>query len=120
MILFLPAAALLLWFEYQGVGAIFHTGIGATVLLIGAGIVTTVPLILFVYAARNIPLTLLGILQYTTPTLNLLLGILVYGEEFPSARLMGFLLVWSGLVIYLFEGTVYRTRQKRRLTGEKL
>jgi len=114
LILFLPAAALLFWFEYQGVGAIFHTSVLTTVLLIGAGIVTTVPLLLFAYAAHNIPLSLLGILQYTTPTLNLLLGILIYGEEFPSARLIGFLLVWSGLAVYLFEGTVHRMCQKRR------
>ncbi len=117
LVLFLPAAALLVFFEVEGVGAIFNTGWSTSLLLIGAGLVTTAPLLLFAYAAHNIPLSLLGILQYTAPTMNLLLGVFLYHEEFPAARMMGFVLVWSGLAIYVIEGTIHRTRQKRRLSG---
>ncbi len=115
LILFLPAAAVLFWFDYQGTGALFHSGAATSLLLIGAGLVTTVPLLFFAYAAHHIPLSLLGILQYTAPTMNLLLGVFFYHEEFPSARMTGFLLVWSGLAIYLLEGTVHRIRLKKRL-----
>lgn len=115
LILFLPAAAVLLWFEYQGTGALFHSGAAKSFLLIGAGLVTTVPLLFFAYAAHHIPLSLLGILQYTAPTMNLLLGVFFYHEEFPFARMTGFILVWSGLAIYLIEGTIHRTRLKKRL-----
>ncbi len=118
LMLFLPAAAVLLWFEYQGNGAAFHSGLSISLLLVGAGVVTTIPLLLFAYAAHNIPLSLLGILQYTAPTINLLLGILLYHEEFPYARVIGFVFVWSGLAIYLIEGTIHRTRQRKQLTNK--
>ena len=87
LILFLPAAAVLFWFEYQGAGALFHSGAVTSLLLIGAGLVTTIPLLFFAYAAHHIPLSLLGILQYAAPTMNLLLGVFFYHEEFPSARM---------------------------------
>jgi chloramphenicol-sensitive protein RarD len=116
LMLFLPAAAVLLWFEYQGHGAIFHSGLSISLLLIGAGVVTTIPLLLFAYAAHNIPLSLLGILQYTAPTINLLLGILLYHEGFPYARMIGFVFVWSALAIYLIEGTIHRTRQRKHIS----
>ena len=83
-----------------------HRSWSTTVLLIGTGLITTVPLLLFGYAAQKIPLILLGILQYTAPTLNLLLGIFVYGEDFPASRMIGFMLVWSGLAVFLTEGIV--------------
>ena len=118
LILFLPAAAVLFWFEYQGAGALFHSGAVTSLLLIGAGLVTTIPLLFFAYAAHHIPLSLLGILQYTAPTMNLLLGVFFYHEEFPSARMTGFLLVWGGLAIYLIEGTMHRIRLKKRLLQE--
>ncbi|MEE4165083.1 MAG: EamA family transporter RarD, partial [Desulfocapsaceae bacterium] len=115
LILFLPAAAVLLWFEYLGTGALFHSGLSQSLLMIGAGVVTTVPLLLFAFAAHHIPMSLLGILQYTAPTITFLLGLFLYHEAFPSSRMIGFLLVWSGLAIYLVEATIHRSRQKKRL-----
>ncbi|MBT8329957.1 MAG: EamA family transporter RarD, partial [Desulfofustis sp.] len=64
---------------------------------------------------QKIPMFWLGILQYTAPTLNLLIGVLVYGEEFPFYRLIGFLLVWSALVVLVAEGIVQRARQQRSI-----
>ena len=115
VILFLPAASLLLWFEYQGVGNLFRSGLSTSLFLMGAGVATTLPLLLFTFAARNIPLSMLGILQYTTPTMNLLIGIFLYNEEFPPARMTGFIFVWCGLVIYVVEGMLQRHRLKERL-----
>ena len=60
------------------------------------GVVTAVPLLLFAVAAQRVPFTLLGALQYLVPTINLLLGWLVYDESMPADRLVGFALVWVG------------------------
>ena len=62
------------------------------------GVVTAVPLLLFAVAARRVPFTLLGALQYLVPTINFLLGWLVYDEPLPLDRLVGFALVWAALV----------------------
>jgi len=113
MIFFLPAVGFLIWLGYNGHGAFLQGNLSESLLMIGAGAVTTLPLLLFSYAAHNIPLSLLGILQYTAPTINLLLGVFLYHEGFPQARMTGFILVWSALVVFMIEGAVYRSRHKR-------
>ena len=72
-------------------------------LLAAAGPITAIPLLLFASAARRIPLSLLGMLQYIGPTLQLLIGIWLYHEPFGEARLAGFALTWSALAVYLLE-----------------
>jgi chloramphenicol-sensitive protein RarD len=71
---------------------------GDWVLVVLTGVVTAAPLLLFAVAAQRIPFTLLGALQYLVPTINLLLGWLVYDEPMPLDRLVGFCLVWAALV----------------------
>jgi chloramphenicol-sensitive protein RarD len=66
--------------------------------------VTIVPLLLFAYAARRIPLTTLGWLQYWVPTINLVLGVAVYDESMPPWRIAGFALVWIALVLITVDG----------------
>jgi chloramphenicol-sensitive protein RarD len=73
-------------------------------LLAAAGPITAIPLLLFAAAARRIPLSLLGILQYIGPTLQLLLGVWLYHEPFGGARLAGFILIWAALAVYSAEG----------------
>ncbi len=73
-------------------------------LLIGSGVTTAVPLLLFGAAAVRIPLVTLGLLQYLAPTLQFLIGVLVYGEPMPASRLAGFALVWVALVIFAADG----------------
>ena len=102
-ILFLPALLYLTLAGFNGSGAFLHSGPTVDLLMVGAGIVTTVPLLMFASAARQIPLTMVGILQYITPTLQFLLGVLVYHEEFDQARLIGFGIVWVALVIFWVE-----------------
>jgi chloramphenicol-sensitive protein RarD len=68
-------------------------------LLASSGIVTVVPLLAFAAAARRVPLSTLGLLQYLTPTLQLLAGVLLLGEHMPAARWAGFGLVWIALVL---------------------
>jgi chloramphenicol-sensitive protein RarD len=99
-LLFLPALAVLLWAESQGSGGFAHLGPRTDALLILSGAVTAVPLILFAYGARRIPLSMIGILQYLAPTLQLLCGVLLFHEPFTRVQAVGFALIWSALLIY--------------------
>lgn len=94
------AIAWLAWCEAQGTGAFGHTGAGLAALMIGSGVVTALPLALFAYGARLIPLSTVGLLQYVGPTLQFLIGVLVFREDFPHSRAIGFAVIWSALAIY--------------------
>ena len=85
--------------EVNGDAAFGHTSIKENVLLVSLGVVTAVPLLLFGTAASRSPLSLLGLLQYLTPTLQLLCGVLILGEPLPPERLAGFVLVWVALIL---------------------
>jgi chloramphenicol-sensitive protein RarD len=102
-ILFVPALIFLTYSDVTGSGAFLHTGAGTDLLLIGAGVVTTIPLLLFASAAQRIPLSTVGILQYIAPTLQFLLGVLVYKEPFDHSQLIGFGAVWLALIIFWAE-----------------
>ncbi len=110
--LFLPALLYLGSSEWTGSAAFLHHGIRTDLLLIGAGLVTTVPLLLFASAAQRIPLTLIGLMQYISPTMQFLLGVLVYGEAFPPERAIGFGLVWAGLIIFWLENFISHTHSR--------
>jgi chloramphenicol-sensitive protein RarD len=112
LVLFLPAVAYLLYRDASGVGAFIHQGVLITLLLILAGPVTSIPLLLFGYAARRIPLSMLGFIQYITPTMQFLLGVLVYFEPFPKARLVGFCIIWLALLVYSLEGVIFNRKIK--------
>ena len=99
-ILFIPAVAYLVFVEAAGTGAFLRTGFVSNWLMIGAGLVTTVPLLMFASAAKQIPLTTLGVLQYLAPTIQFLIGVLVYRETFDSFRLIGFSIVWLALIFF--------------------
>lgn len=107
-LVFLPAAGFLLWQEGQGHGAFGHAGFNATLLMLGSGVVTAVPLLFFGLAVRRIPLSVVGILQYLAPTLQFLLGVLVYHESFSQTHLVGYSLVWLALAIFWVEGYLQR------------
>jgi chloramphenicol-sensitive protein RarD len=102
-ILFLPALIYLVFVEINGSAAFLHTGIKADLLMAGAGVVTTIPLLMFASAAKRIPLTMIGILQYIAPTIQFLLGVLVYKEPFDHDHLIGFGIIWVALIIFWVE-----------------
>lgn len=102
-ILFLPALAYLGIVQAGNTAAFLHSGITLDLLMIGAGLVTTVPLLMFASAAKQIPLTMIGVLQYLAPSIQFLLGIFVYKEVFDNSRLIGFGLVWLALIIFWVE-----------------
>jgi chloramphenicol-sensitive protein RarD len=112
LVLFLPALGYLFYRNAQGIGAFGHQGWLITLLLVLAGPVTAIPLLLFGYSARKIPLSMLGFIQYITPTMQFLLGVFVYFEPFPKTRLVGFCIIWLALLVYSFEG-VYNNRKQK-------
>ena len=114
-VLFIPAAVVLAGLYFSGGGAFGHISPTVSLLLAGTGIITSIPLLLFGYAAHNIPLSTLGLLQYLAPTINLLLGIYIYNEEFPMQRMIGFVLIWSALALFLAENLLRRLRAKKML-----
>ena len=89
-----------------------HAAPGTQLLLLMAGPVTAVPLLFFAAGARRIPLSLLGLLQYTGPTLQLLLGVWLWHEPFPVQKQAGYALIWISLALYAAEGLWMNSRQK--------
>ncbi len=85
-------------------------------LLVAAGPITSIPLLMFAAGARRLPLSLIGVLQYITPSLQLLLGVWLYNEELDGARLVGFIAIWCALVLYSAEG-LWRTFTIRPAPG---
>ena len=112
-VLVLPAAGYLLWLSGQGAGTFGTDGVAHAVLLAGAGLVTAVPLLFFSAAATRVPLTTLGLLQYLAPTFQFAIGVFLYGEPLPPARLVGFVLVWAALAVFTVELLGHRRRQIR-------
>jgi len=109
-IMFAPAVLYLVYAQKHGFGAYGNISTFQTILLVLAGVVTTLPLLMFGSAARTIKLTTLGVLQYISPTIQFVLGVFVFGEPFTPARLVGFAIIWLALVIYSLEGIAVRRR----------
>ena len=117
LFMFLPALAYVLWAEAgHGGGFIGGWSLGTQLLLVCSGVVSAVPLIGFAYGVRRIPLSVVGLLQYIAPTLQLLLGVWYFHEPFGAAQLLGFGAIWLGLAIYASEGL---WRARRRVAADR-
>ena len=101
-----------LWLQQQGSGHFAHLGVATDLLLVLGGAVTAIPLLLFTAAARRLPYSLLGFLQYIAPSLQFLLAVLVFGEPLTTAHIVCFAAIWTALAIFTLDGlrTVARTR----------
>ncbi|MCG5259221.1 EamA family transporter RarD [Cupriavidus gilardii] len=104
LLLFPFAIAALGWMFSTGQAGFPDASPGVQFLVAMAGPVTAVPLLFFAAAARRIPLSLLGLLQYTGPTLQLLLGVWLYHEPFPADKQLGYAMIWVSLALYALEG----------------
>ena len=105
------AVAVLLWVEARGTGAFGHSTATIDALLLGSGLITALPLALFAYGARRIPLSTVGLVQYIGPTLQFLLGVWLFHEPFTRERGVGFAFIWAALVIYAADG-LWRNRRQ--------
>jgi chloramphenicol-sensitive protein RarD len=112
LVLAAPAAALLVWIEARGDGHFTENPPWQALLLVSVGVATVVPLLFFAAAARRVPLSTIGLLQYLTPTLQLLCGVLLLGERMSPARWAGFGLVWVALVVLTVDSL--RAASRRR------
>lgn len=112
-IVLLPAAGYLIWLEANASGTFGHQGLGVDALLVGAGVVTAMPLLCFGAAATRIPLATLGLLQYLTPIMQFALGVWVFHEAVPPVRWLGFALVWLALIVFTAESFRHRRRALR-------
>ncbi|MDP4091185.1 MAG: EamA family transporter RarD [Bacillota bacterium] len=110
------AAAYIIYRQISGQGAFATKGTGVILLLLGAGVVTAVPLLLFAKGAKRIPLSLLGFTQYISPTISLFLGVFVYRENFTAVDIISFGCIWLALVIYSMS-QVGLLKRKTVITG---
>lgn len=106
-----PVALVIVGVEVATQSLKFGDGdVWTTVLLIGLGPVTAIPLLLFGYAASKVPLSWMGFMQYVSPTLQFLVGVFVMSEPMPPIRLLGFALVWVGLLILMIDAVARNRR----------
>lgn len=105
LILFPLALAYVAWLAMHGQNAFLNAPSDTTRwLLVAAGPITAIPLLLFAAGARRIPMAVLGMLQYLSPTIQMLLGLWVFHEAFSAERMAGFIVIWSALAVYMAEG----------------
>jgi chloramphenicol-sensitive protein RarD len=97
MLSFIPYATFLLILQNNGTGQFGHH-LGLTLLLVSAGAITAIPLLLFNGSTTRLPYTVIGLLQYITPTIQFSIGVWVRHEAMPTARWIGFLIIWCALV----------------------
>ena len=105
----IPSLIYIYWLEAAQQAAFLHSDLQTNILLVGSGIITTLPLLWFTVAARLMRLSSLGILQYFAPTIQFLLGVLVFHETFNRTRLFAFCFIWLGLMIFSI-GTIRSLR----------
>ncbi|PKH43813.1 EamA family transporter RarD [Nocardioides alpinus] len=105
------AAAYILWLMATSQSNFASHGIGHALLFTTTGIITAIPLMLFGAAAIRVSMVSLGLLQYLAPTIQFALGILVFHEDMPASRWIGFGLVWVALAIFTVEALNHRRRQ---------
>jgi len=115
MVLFPLAAGYVIWLTAHGQNAFINTDSNTTRwLLVAAGPITAIPLVLFAAGARKIPMSVLGLLQYLSPTMQFLLGVWLFHEAFTATRLVGFVLIWLALALYAAEGLLKRPQPVAR------
>jgi chloramphenicol-sensitive protein RarD len=114
-VLAIPALITLIVIRGRGDLAFGHAGTGNALLLAGTGAITAIPLLLFGAGMRRLPLTVIGLLQYLAPVLQFAVGVGIRHEPMPTARLVGFSLVWLALIVLTVDGV----RNQRNTAAER-
>lgn len=117
-VVFVPALAVVSILAGTGNGAFGRAGAGNALLLVASGVATAVPLLLFAAASRRVPLSTVGLLQYVTPLMQLAIGVFVFDEPMPPARLVGFAIVWVALAVFTADSLRSAHGTRRRLAAE--
>jgi chloramphenicol-sensitive protein RarD len=115
-----PAGIVLAVLHSGGEGTFTNAGTGHALLLVSSGVATAIPLLLFAAAARRIPLSTVGLLQYVTPLMQLAIGVFVYDEPMPPARLAGFVIVWVALAVFTVDSVRHARASSRRPVAESI
>jgi chloramphenicol-sensitive protein RarD len=114
VLLALPGLAYVLWLQRSGAG---HLGVSppATAWLVACGPITAVPLVMFSWAARRVPFSVIGFLQFISPTLGFFIGVF-QGEAFTPLRAVSFAFIWGGAAVFAY-GAWRRSRPELRATA---
>jgi chloramphenicol-sensitive protein RarD len=111
-----PAVVFVAQLSARGEANFGHVSIGHTLLVVGSGAMTAIPLLFFAGSANRIPLSTIGLLQYLAPVIQLLIGVAIYHEPMPPGRLAGFALVWLALTLFTWDG-IRQARSRSRLSA---
>lgn len=108
------AVTYMLYLELTGPGTFIDYGAGHFALLLSAGLVTALPLLLFGTATKHISLSTIGMLQYLTPTMQMLWAVFVVNEHIAPLRWVGFIIIWGAVALYLLDIVLHSTRTANR------
>ncbi|MBN8951033.1 MULTISPECIES: EamA family transporter RarD [unclassified Rhizobium] len=100
LLLCIPATLYIIYLEARGEGHFYQTGLSDTALLLGCGLVTALPLMIFANGAKLLKMSTIGIMQYIVPTMVFLIAVFLFKEPFGTPQLIAFSLIWAGLVLY--------------------
>ena len=100
LLLCIPALLYIIYLEARGDGHLYRTGFSDTALLLGCGLVTALPLMIFANGAKLLRLSTIGIMQYIVPTMVFLIAVFLFKEPFGGTQMLAFSLIWAGLVLY--------------------
>jgi len=113
MLLSFPSLLYLIYLDTKGIGSIFRVSLGMDLLLMGASLITAVPLLFFILGARRILLSTVGLLQYIAPSGMFLSAVFVFREPFSMVQVWTFVSIWTALAIYTTDSIRYYRRNNQ-------
>lgn len=114
VVLLLPAAATAWWYAQQPLGSALGAGLGQSLLVACAGVLTAVPLLMFATAAQRMDYSALGMVQFLSPTIVFFLGLFLFGEPLKPVQLGCFVLIWAAIGLFVWDLLALRSRTSRR------
>jgi chloramphenicol-sensitive protein RarD len=109
-LLLIPALATMAWFAASPAGSSFAVRPALSLLIAASGTITAVPLMLFAGAARRLDLSMLGMVQFMSPTISFVIGLVVFHEPLRPVQLACFLLIWSAIALFVYDLLARRQR----------
>ena len=113
-ILLVPMAAYLIWSQFGDDPTVVLSQRSTNLLLVATAVITAFPLVTFARALRLLPLSIAGLFQYLNPTLQFIVGVWIYNEAFEGGQVVGYVIIWTGLMIFAIESAIVGRSQKLR------